>query len=122
MTRFKLLIFFIISGISISVLVCFLLKNAPTEQEIIAEQIIQSFMDEKGIDIDPRTEEYKIFMRRIVWGEFPELTGKNSIFAKNQDELDYVNDYAWKFSGFKALYGGYDEIDVEEASPTDVDE
>ena len=78
-------------------------------------------MDEKGLDIDPCTEEYKIYMRRIVWGEFPELTGENSIFVNNQDELDYVSDYAWKFSGYEALYGGYDEIDVEEASPTDVD-
>ncbi len=69
------------------------------------------------MNIQPGTEEYTIFMRGIVWGEYPELTGDDSDFIKNQDELDYVLDYAWKYSGYEDLYGGYDEPDVEEVKP-----
>ena len=68
--------------------------NGQTETQ--AKQIIQSFMDSKGMDIEPGTEEYKTFMRGIVWSEYPELTGNDSDFVKNQEELDYVLDYAWK--------------------------
>jgi len=55
-------------------------------------------------------------MRKIIWGEYPELTGKDSKFIENPDELDYVFDYAWKYSGYKDLYGGDDEPDIWEAS------
>jgi len=92
-------------------------RNIRTEQETQAEQIIRSFMDARGMNIQPGTEEYTIFMRGIVWGEYPELTGDDSDFIKNQDELDYVLDYAWKYSGYEDLYGGYDEPDVEEVKP-----
>ena len=99
-------------------LVFWVAKNMPTKQEIRAKQIIQSFMDSKGMDIEAGTEEYKTFMRGIVWGEYPELTGNDSDFVKNQEELDYVLDYAWKYSGYKDLYGDYNEPDTEEAVPT----
>jgi hypothetical protein len=80
-----------------------------------AEQIIHSFMEAQGIDIQPGTEDYTIFMREIVWNEYPELTGKDSDFVKDQDELDCVLDYAWNHSGYKELRGGFGESDVEEA-------
>ncbi|HNQ31850.1 MAG TPA: amidase domain-containing protein [Candidatus Woesebacteria bacterium] len=91
--------------------------NGQTETQ--AKQIIQSFMDSKGMDIEPGTEEYKTFMRGIVWSEYPELTGNDSDFVKNQEELDYVLDYAWKYSGYKDLYGDYNEPDTEEATSPD---
>ena len=91
--------------------------NGQTETQ--AKQIIQSFMDSKGMDIEAGTEEYKTFMRGIVWGEYPELTGNDSDFVKNQEELDYVLDYAWKYSGYKDLYGDYNEPDTEEATSPD---
>lgn len=55
-----------------------------------------------------------------MWGEFPELTGPGSNFIKSSDELDYVYDYAWKYSGYREIYGDYHENnDLQEAiSPT----
>lgn len=82
-----------------------------------ARQIIQAFMDAKGIDIKPGTEEYKILMRRIFWGEYPELTGKDSIFIGNQEQLDAVFDYAWVYSGYRETYGYYREPKEIEAIP-----
>ena len=82
-------------------------KNIPTKGEIKAKQIIQEFIDSKGMDIKPGTEEYTIFMRGILLGEYPDLTGIASEFIKNQEALDAVLDYAWKHSGYKDRYGGY---------------
>ena len=97
-------------------------KNKPTKREIQAKQIIQELMDSQGMDIKPGTEEYSIFMRGIVWGEYPELTGNASEFIKNREALDAVLDYAWKHSGNKDRYGGYNEPEMEEAPSPDKSE
>jgi len=108
----------VIVGVAIVLLIVFLgNKYVQTEQERQAKQIIHAFMEAKGMNIQPNTEEYTTFMRRIVWGEYPELTELNSNFIENQTELDYVLDYAWKHSGYEDLYGGYDEPDANEAEP-----
>jgi len=100
--------------------VIFVVKSIPSREENQARKIIQNYLDAKGLEIKPGTVEYKTFMRRIMWGEFPELTGPGSDFIKSPDELDYVFAFAWKFSGYKDLYGDYhDNIDLQEAiSPT----
>lgn len=77
-------------------------------------QIIHAYMEAKGIDIRPGTQEYKLFMRRVVWGEFPELR-QISEFIENQEELDAVKHYAFKYSGYQKLYGKYREPDIPEA-------
>lgn len=97
-------------------------QNKPTEQEIIAEQIIHSFMIAKEMDFQQNSQEYKIFMRGIVWGEYPELTGEDSIFINSPYELDAVYAYTWKYSGYEELYGGYKEPDIKEAKPLRTDE
>lgn len=98
--------------------VVFVVKSVPSNEENRAREIIQNYMDTKGLEIKPGTDEYKTFMRRIMWGEFPELTGSSSDFIENPDELDYVFSYAWKYSGYKDLYGDYhDNIDLQEAIP-----
>ena len=51
-----------------------------------AEQIIQVYMDSNGLDIKPGTKDYKIFMRDIFGGEYPDLTNVNSKFLANPDE------------------------------------
>lgn len=89
--------------------------NFNGDDEAQAEQIIQAFMDSEGMDIKSGTADYTIFMRKIIWGEYPELTGNPSVFVKNQDELDYVLDYAWKYSGYKELYGKNNEPEILEA-------
>ncbi|NBD36174.1 MAG: hypothetical protein GVY30_09270 [Chloroflexi bacterium] len=100
------------------VLLVFFLGNRyiQTKQERQAKQIIHTFMEAEGMNVQPNTEEYTIFMRRIVWGEYPELTEINSDFIENQTELDYVLNYAWKHSGYKGLYGGYNEPDANEVT------
>jgi dissimilatory sulfite reductase (desulfoviridin) alpha/beta subunit len=92
-------------------------KYIQTRQERQAKQIIHAFMEAEGVNIQPNTEEYAIFMRRIVWGEYPELTELNSDFIENQTELDYILDYAWKHSGYEGLYGGYDEPEANKVEP-----
>ena len=65
--------------------------------------------------IEPGTDEYKILMRRILWGEYPELTDESSTFVDNQEEINDILDYAWKHSGYKEMCGGYREVEEEEA-------
>ena len=67
------------------------------------------------MDIKPGTDEYKIFMRSILWGEYPELTGEGSIFVNKQEEIDDIFDYAWKGSGYQDLVGNYREPEEKEA-------
>lgn len=81
------------------------------------EEIIHSFMESRGIDIRPGTKEYTRYMRGILLGEFPELTGRNSAFVENEEELSTVLEYAGEHSGYKDLYGNYKEQDVQEAAP-----
>ena len=88
------------------------------QQEIRAEQIIQAFMADKDLNIRRGTEEYIVFMRKIFWGEYPELTGSDSTFVKHPDEVNYIFNYAWKHSGYEKLYGGYAEPDMKEAKPS----
>ena len=97
--------------------------NQSVKEEIRAEKIIQSFMETQGLDIDPTTDAYKTFMRKIIWGEYPELTGSGSTFINNPDDLDFIYTYAWKYSGYQDLYGEYqDDIDLQEAIlPTPMD-
>ena len=97
--------------------VIFYLATKPTKQELLAEQIIHSYMTTKGMNIQPQTDEFKLFMRSIIWGEQPELTEIGAGFVNNQEELDYVLSYAWEFSGYKELYSKYREPDTNEAKP-----
>lgn len=86
-------------------------------EEKRAEQIIQAYMDANGLDIKPGTKEYKIFMRDIFWGEYPNLTNVNSEFLAGPTELDYVVSYAWKHSGYKDSYSKHSAsgVEIEEA-------
>lgn len=111
-------ILLVIVGFVVVLLVIFLgNRYMQLKQERQARQIIHAFMEAEGVNIQPNTEEYMIFMRRIVWGEYPELTKLDSDFIANQTELDYVFDYAWKYSGYEDLYGEYDEPNASEAEP-----
>jgi len=113
--KIVLSLLFIILGVTA---VVFVVKSIPSKEENRAREIIQNYMDTKGLKIKPGTDEYKTFMRRIMWGELPELTGPGSDFIKSSDELDYVFAYAWKYSGYRDLYGDYhDNIDLQEAIP-----
>jgi hypothetical protein len=98
--------------------VVFIVKSIPSKEENRAREIIQNYMVTMGLEKKPGTDEYKIFMRRILWGELPDLTGPDSDFIKSSEELDYIFAYAWKYSGYMDLYGDYhDDIDLPEAIP-----
>ncbi len=112
------LIFLLVVGFAAILLVALLgNRYVQTYRERQAERIIRTFMEAKSINIQSNTEDYKIFMRRIVWGEYPELTEFDSDFTENETELGYVLDYAWKYSGYEDLYGRYNEPDADEAKP-----
>lgn len=107
----------ILTGLILILILAFQWKlHIPTKQEKRASQIINSFIESMGIQAEPGTEEYKIIMRKIIWGEYPELTSEDSKFIENPDELDFVFDYAWKYSGYKELYGGDEEPDIRGAN------
>ena len=91
------------------------IRTKPTEQEVWAEETILLFMEAKGREIKPSTDEYMRFMRGILLGEYPELTGVNSEYIEGQDELDYILMYAWKHSGYGDVYGDYPELDAGQA-------
>lgn len=118
----KTLVNFLIIIIGLIVIV-FVIKNLPTREEVIAKEIIQSYIETNGLVLKPGSEEYIIFMRRIVWGEVPELSQIGSEYFKTTEELECVNAYAWKYSGYEDRYGGYEvEEDLEEAViPTSMD-
>ncbi len=103
----------IIVGIALNLFPGFA-ADTPTRS---AEQIIRAFMDAKRINLEPDTKEYTMFMRGIIWGEYPELTGNDSKFVESQEELDNIFDYAWEYSGYKGLYGGYEDPSTEKAEP-----
>lgn len=106
-------ILFLLLGL---IVIGFVIKSFPSKEEIRAKEIIQSFKKAYQIDIKAGTDENKIFMRKIVWGEYPDLTGEESKFINSPNELIYVYAYAWKYSGYKDLYGDYyNNIDLKEA-------
>lgn len=114
--KFKKIMLSILLLILGLIVIDLVIESFPSKEEIRAKEIIQSFKNVYEIDIKTGTDENKTFMRKIVWGEYPELTGARSIFINSPDELIYVYNYAWKYSGYKDLYGDYyDNIDLKEA-------
>ena len=118
------LIFLLLMTVGVIVILFVIIqKNKEIQAERIkyapAKQIIDSFMEAQGMDIQPGTEEYEKFMSGILLGEYPELTREDSEFIKNQDELSSVLDYAWKYSIYGERYKNYDykEPSIEEAKP-----
>ncbi len=92
----------------------------PWIEDAPARKIIHSFMDSQGMDIKPWTDEYKVFMGGIVLSEYPELTGEDSDFITNSDDLDKVLEYAWRHSFYAGRYKGQDEEPpLEEATIPD---
>ncbi len=89
---------------------------AQENKKIWAEQIILSYIEAKGLDIHPSTEEYANLMKGILLGEHPDLTGKDSIFVTSDLERDYVIDYAAALMNLEAekYLGGFEEPDVKE--------
>jgi len=114
----NILILFII-GLAAILLVLFL-KNrqqlpVTTEEDKRAEQIILSYIEAKGLNIEPGTEEYTALMKGILLGEHPELTGENSVFVTSDEERDLILNYAAAHMGNE---DDYSEPDVNEVAPT----
>jgi hypothetical protein len=87
-------------------------ENRETEGDKQAKQIISDFIRSKKLDIQPNTEEYSRLMKGILLGEYPELTGRNSAFVKNQEEIDLIIGFAAKQINYK---GGNKGTDIPEA-------
>jgi len=89
-------------------------RTRKTQSEQRAEHIILEYIEAKGLDIQPGTEEYRLLMKRILLGEHPDLTGENSVFIRNEDERHYIIDYAARHADLGNLRD-YNELDLEEA-------
>ena len=118
----KLLVILILflTGI-IAILFLLFLKNRQqpplTEEDRQAEQIILSYIEAKGLNIEPGTEEYAMLMKGILLGEHPELTGENSTFVTNDEERNQILSYAAAYMNIGNKVD-YREPDVDEALPT----
>lgn len=78
------------------------------------ESIVHAFMADKGITIRKNTEAYMYFMRDILLGDYPELTGRDSKYVHNQREMDLLLEYATE--QMSPLFAGSPkEPDVPEA-------
>ncbi|MBU2713424.1 amidase domain-containing protein [Zooshikella harenae] len=77
-----------------------LLANADSSQRVdhnlVGRDIVETFMLSKGISLDEQIDNkrYVTFMRGILLGEYPELTGPHSVYVKSQAELNAVIKYA----------------------------
>ncbi len=87
-------------------------ESRETEGDKKARQIISSYIQSKNLDIQPNTEEYSRFMKGILLGEYPELTGRDSAFINGQDDINLIIDFAAKQINFK---GGDKGTDIPEA-------
>jgi hypothetical protein len=89
-------------------------RTRKTQTEERAEQIILEYIEAKGLDIQPGTEEYRLLMKGILLGEHPDLTGENSVYTRNEAERDYIIDYAARHVDL-GNQADYNELDLEEA-------
>ncbi len=90
---------FIIIGIAIMLVILWITneqKPKLTPDEIEAEKIILFYIEAKGLDIEPGTERYSHFMKGILLGEYPELTGGNPIYGNDPKIRDAIISYAGK--------------------------
>jgi len=93
------------------------LLSVKASDDARAEQIIQDYIDYLELDIQPGTIDYKLFLRNVFWGNYPDLTGIDSVFLTNPAEIDYIVNYAWKYSGYQEIYNSYNfpDMNIEEA-------
>ncbi len=115
----KKLIYILLPVVVIGISVILLLvpqKMRKTQSEQRAEQIILEYIEVKGLDIHPGTEQYAMLMKGILLGEHPDLTGENSPFIQNEAERDCIFDYAARHLGL-GNRGNYNEQESKEAKP-----
>lgn len=79
------------------------------------EEIVQSFIRDKSLQVEPGTDRYLQLMKDIMLGQFPELTGSDSVYVAGQEDLDAVLEYATE--QMSPLFEGWpQEPDVPEAT------
>jgi hypothetical protein len=115
--KIKKLIFIFVVLLALGIFLFWLVQEI---EDAPGKRIIHAFMDAEGMNVRSGTKEYSRFMKGILLGEYPELTGKDSVFIKNEQELSYVLKYASRhmYSGIDKLFRKqYKEPDIQEASP-----
>ncbi|MCA9938586.1 MAG: amidase domain-containing protein [Anaerolineales bacterium] len=81
-----------------------------------AEQIISAFVTDNQLGVEKNTPEYLEFMKGILLGDYPELTGENSEYIHGQKELDLILEYAT--GEMSTLFKDYPvEPGIQEAIP-----
>jgi hypothetical protein len=78
-------------GLFIGYLFIFTHQTAPEQQK--AEQIVLLYLKQKQPNIQPYTPEYKIFLKDLLLGVYPELT--------NRPEGIKIQEYALAYLGIK---------------------
>jgi len=91
---FVLFLIIAICGIALFALWQSGILEAKTPEEKWAEETILAYLEAKGLDIRPGTDEYNNFLKGITLGQVPELTKPPSAFVKNATEAYYIERYA----------------------------
>lgn len=79
--------------------------------------IVQEFLREKDIKFDTNSENYNLFLRDIMLGEYRELTTIGSKYIHSTKELYAVTQYA--STGIELLHGDQNRdlsVKIEEVS------
>jgi hypothetical protein len=87
----------VVAGIGLALIAFLSLKANPTpltQEEVRGEQIILAYIEARHLNIRPGRDEYQKMMKGILLGEYPDLTGKASIYATTPADRDAVIDYA----------------------------
>jgi hypothetical protein len=98
-TKKSTLLILIISGVIvllISLIQVVKYRAQENQSDQNAERIILAYIDTNGLNISPGTKDYQKFMKGILLGEYPDLTGKDSIYATTDEELKNIIAYAVK--------------------------
>lgn len=96
-------------------------KKQIVENKTEAEEIIDAFVEDNNINVVKNSESYINFIRGILLGDYPELTGEDSNYIHGQEDLDMLLEYAT--SQMEPLFMEYPvEVDVKEIRPGAVED
>ena len=95
------------------------IRECAAYQARTGHQIVNAFLQEKGLDTRPGTRDYGRLMKNILLGAYPELTGPQATLVWNQAELERVLEYAGQHAqdGSWRFWVQPTEPDIPEALP-----
>ncbi len=82
------------------------IRDCAVYQARTGQQIINAFLQPKGLNVRPGTRDYGRLMKSILLGGYPELTGPQATLVRNQAELESVLEYVTQHARDGIWYWG----------------